>query len=46
MKLPIDRAKNFLVHADRDISAFYILVIRMRQWARNYIKEDFEPSKS
>lgn len=25
MKLPLDRAKNFLIHADRDISAFDIL---------------------
>lgn len=25
MKLPLDRAKNFLMHADRDISAFDIL---------------------
>lgn len=25
MKQPIDRAKNFLIHSDRDIAAFYVL---------------------
>ena len=48
MKLPIDRAKNFLIHADRDIDDIDIdyissseaetIVKEVRRWIKKYIQ--------